>query len=137
MDLLSGFYQISIEEDSQDRTGVTTTRTLFTWRRMPFGVRNGPPCFQRVISTALSEHQLNKIVGGFIDDLATGGGDHTKCAANVDKLFAMLAAYNLKAGAEKVFLGLERLDFLGYTLQAGTISPDDSKVEAISRLLPP
>jgi hypothetical protein len=90
-----------------------------------------------VISTALFEHQLNEIVGGFIDDLATGGGDHVKCAANVDKLFSMLAAYNLKAGAEKVFLGLEKLDFLGYTLQSGSISPDGSKVSAIGRLLPP
>jgi hypothetical protein len=54
-------------------TGVCTGDTLFTWDRMPFGVRNGPPCFQRGITQGILAHCLGEIVGAFIDDLATGG----------------------------------------------------------------
>lgn len=55
-DLMSGFWQIAMEEGSVKYTGVCTSDTLFTWRRMPFGVRNGPPCFQRAMSQGLLTH---------------------------------------------------------------------------------
>lgn len=44
-DLISGFWQTLMEAISKLFTGVCTGDTLFTWDRMPFGVRNGPPCF--------------------------------------------------------------------------------------------
>jgi hypothetical protein len=44
-DMLNGFYQILIEELSRYCTAAITPETLFSWLRMPFGVRNGPPCF--------------------------------------------------------------------------------------------
>jgi hypothetical protein len=49
-DLFSGFWQIMMELASVLLTGVCTPDSLFTWNRMPFGVRNGPPCFQRAIT---------------------------------------------------------------------------------------
>ena len=49
----------------------------------------------------------------------------------------MLQDLNLKAGATKIFMGLEEVDFLGFKLTAGKIAPDDKKTAAISRLLPP
>lgn len=137
LDLMSGFWQILIEKICQDKTGVVTPETLFFWFRIPFGVRNGPPAFQRAINVALAAHKLTDIIAGFIDDLATGGVDHKQAAANTARMFAMLRDYNLKAGAEKVFLGLEEVQFLGYTLKGGNISPDGEKVAAIERLLPP
>lgn len=76
-------------------------------------------------------------MGAFIDDLATGGQTHAQAAANTGRLLAMLEDFNLKVGAEKVSLGLEELDFLGYHLSGGNISPDGEKVAAIERLLPP
>ncbi len=49
----------------------------------------------------------------------------------------MLEEANLKAGATKVFAGLEEMDFLGFTLAGGELRPDGEKVKAISRLQPP
>ena len=52
-------------------------------------------------------------------------------------MFAMLASRRLLAGADKVFLGLNEIRFLGYLLKDGGASPDPDKVEAIHRLLAP
>ena len=52
-------------------------------------------------------------------------------------MFAMLASRHLLAGADKVFLGLDEIRFLGYLLRDGQSMPDPDKVEAITRLLPP
>lgn len=52
-------------------------------------------------------------------------------------MFAMLRDLNLKAGADKVFMGLLEVSFLGFKLSAGKLLPDDDKVAAINHLLPP
>ncbi len=118
-------------------TGVCTTEELFVWERLPFGVRNGPPHFQRTMNQAIAAAGLQEQLGCFIDDLATGGSSHVECAARAAAMFAMLAGRKLLAGADKVFLGLEEICFLGYLLRGGQAHPDPEKVAAIERLLPP
>jgi hypothetical protein len=76
-------------------------------------------------------------VAAFIDDLGTGGSDHQHSAHNFGKLLGALELSNLKAGAPKVFAGLEEMQFLGFTLAGGTLKPDGEKVESIARLQPP
>ena len=49
----------------------------------------------------------------------------------------MLASKGLKAGADKVFFGLEQMTFLGYLLEGGVMKPDPEKIAAMERLLPP
>ena len=49
----------------------------------------------------------------------------------------MLAKRGLKAGADKIFMGLTWMQFLGYLLEDGQLKPDPEKVAAIKRLLPP
>ena len=83
------------------------------WLRLPFGVRNGPPAFQRAITQAIHEHGLGAVVAAFIDDLVTGGQGHQQSTANCKHMFAMLEGANFKAGASKVFLGQEELAFFG------------------------
>lgn len=107
------------------------------WSRLPFGVRNGPPAFQRGMTQAIREHGLEEIVACFIDDLATGGGTHEEAVQNAEKLFTMLEDFHLLAGADKVFMGLSEMKFLGYLLVAGQLQPDPDKVAAVERLLPP
>ena len=77
--------------DHQQFTGVCTPDQLFTWNRLPFGVRNGPPHFQRTMNSAISEAGLSDEMGCFIDDLATGGSSHAENAARAAAMFRMLA----------------------------------------------
>lgn len=105
LDLKSGFWQLPMHNDSVPMTGVCTVEDLLVWLRLPFGVRNGPPAFQRAILEALASHDLLDQVGCFIDDLATGGADHVHSADRVRALFKMMEDWHLLAGADKVFLG--------------------------------
>lgn len=70
-------------------------------------------------------------MAAFIDDLGTGGSSHQHSASNFGKMLGALEMSNLKAGAPKVFAGLEEMDFLGFTLAGGTLKPDGDKVTSI------
>lgn len=63
--------------------------------------------------------------------------NHEETATRAGEMLRMLGAKGLKAGADKIFFGLESMQFLGYLLEGGKLKPDPDKVSAISRLLPP
>ena len=71
------------------------------------------------MNSSIAEDGLQDDLACFIDDLATGGNSHAENAARAAAMFAMLARRRLLAGADKVFLGLEEIRFLGYLLKAG------------------
>ena len=89
------------------------------------------------MNEAIASAKLQDVLGCFVDDLATGGHSHKQNAERAAAMFAMLMSRHLLAGADKVFLGLEEIRFLGYLLKEGGASPDPDKVDAIHRLLAP
>ena len=76
-------------------------------------------------------------MGAFIDDLATGGFTHVEAALKAKKMLLMLGKRGLKAGANKIHMGLTKIKFLGFQISKGELQPDPDKVSAIERLLPP
>ena len=89
------------------------------------------------MSEAIANSGMTRILGCFLDDLATGGANHQEAAANTGRKLAMLKSARLLAGADKVFTGLEEIPFLGFLLRAGQLLPDPDKVRAVQALLPP
>lgn len=49
LDLRAGYWQIGVHKEDQDKTAFITPFGLFKFTRMPFGLRNAPATFQRLI----------------------------------------------------------------------------------------
>ena len=53
MDMLSGFYQVPLSEDSKQKSQFTTYYGTYSWEVMPMGLTNSPATFQRLMETVL------------------------------------------------------------------------------------
>lgn len=60
LDLAKGFHQVLMEESDIEKTAFSTSKGHFEFIRMPFGLKNSPATFQRMLNHVLSEY-INKI----------------------------------------------------------------------------
>ena len=70
LDTLSGFTQLELAEEDIEKTAFRTHRGLFQFKCLPFGLRNGPSIFQRVMQGILAPY-LWIFCLVYIDDIIT------------------------------------------------------------------
>jgi len=68
LDLMKGYHQVMVAEESKPRTAFTCHMGLFQYRRMLFGLTNAPATFQRLMSRLFAGEEWN-FVFIYLDDL--------------------------------------------------------------------
>ena len=53
LDLAKGFYQVGLTDEASARSAFVTPSGKFEFLRMPFGMRNAPSTFQRLMDIVL------------------------------------------------------------------------------------
>ncbi|GJR37516.1 reverse transcriptase domain-containing protein [Tanacetum coccineum] len=69
LDGFSGYFQIPIDPQDQEKTTFTCPYGTFTYRHMPFGLCNAPGTFQRCMM-AIFHDMIEKMMEVFIDDFS-------------------------------------------------------------------
>ncbi|GJR89151.1 reverse transcriptase domain-containing protein [Tanacetum coccineum] len=69
LDGFSGFFQIPIAPEDQEKTTFTCPYGTFAYRRMPFGLCNAPATFQRCM-TAIFHDMVEDFMEVFMDDFS-------------------------------------------------------------------
>lgn len=136
IDLTSGFHQIPMKPSDIPKTAFSTMNGKFEFLRLPFGLKNAPAIFQRMIDDVLKEF-IGRICYVYIDDIIVFGRSEEETLRNVDTIFKRLEEANLKVNIEKTHFMQKEVEFLGYIVGSEGIKPDPKKVEAIEKLLPP
>jgi hypothetical protein len=84
-DRYSGYDQIPIHPNDQNKTTFTCPYEIYAYRRMSFGLCNGPASFQRCMMSIFSD-MIEEIMEVFIDDFSIYGKAFDDCLENLDKV---------------------------------------------------
>lgn len=69
LDIKSAYWQVPVAENSRQYTAFTVpNRGLYEFKRMPFGLRNSPAAWQRLMDTVLGS-DLKPYVFVYLDDI--------------------------------------------------------------------
>ena len=68
MDAFSGYNQIKMSEEDQERTSFVTSQGLFCYKVMPFGLKNVRATYQRLMNKMFT-HQIGRNVQVYFDDM--------------------------------------------------------------------
>lgn len=135
-DLSAGFHHLKIVHSDRPKTAFNTPWGLWQFRRLPFGVVNGPAQFMRAVDEILGEYKWNFVLA-FIDDLIVYSEtleDHIK---HLNLLLARLKEQHVNLNPEKVQFFKNKVKYLGFVIEDGKVSPDPDKLKALEGYLQP
>ncbi|GKB06477.1 reverse transcriptase domain-containing protein [Tanacetum coccineum] len=100
LDGFSGYFQIPIDPNDQEKTTFTCPYGTFAYRRMPFGLCNAPGTFQRCMM-AIFHDMIEKTMEVFMDDFSVFGNSFSTCLTNLEKMLKRCEDTNLALNWEK------------------------------------
>ena len=128
LDLRQGFNQIPILPAHQHKTAFWAGSRLMEWKFMPFGVKNAPAKFQRVMDETLQGLEAARC---YIDDILVFSHSLAEHLDHLQQVFERLRRAGLKCHPGKCVLAVVEVQYLGHLVKPGTIEPQDSKVKAV------
>lgn len=136
IDLRSGYHQVSVRVQDQDKTAFITPFGTFRYTKMPFGLRNAPSTFQRLIDRFRSGLQNISILA-YLDDLIILSSSFNEHLQDLQKVFDRLNIFKLRLNREKCTFACESVRYLGHVITKSGITPDPEKIAAIRDMKPP
>ena len=136
LDLLSGFWQIPLDEKSREITAFSTPTGHYEWLRLPMGLRNAPLTFQRMVNTLFSG-TIGKGLFVYLDDLIIVSKDMDTHLQQLALVFQKLTQAGLKVKLAKCEFLKSRIEFLGHLVDGDGIHIVDSKITVVKNLPTP
>ncbi|GJS56116.1 reverse transcriptase domain-containing protein [Tanacetum coccineum] len=133
LDGFSGYFQIPIDPQDQEKTTFTCPYGTFAYRRMPFGLCNAPGTFQRCMM-AIFHDMIEKTMEVFMDDFSVFGDSFDSCLSNLEKMLKRCEDTNLVLNWEKCHFMCREGIVLGHKISKSGIEVDRAKVDVIAKL---
>ncbi len=129
MDISKGFYQVPLAEEDRKKTAFVTTGRKFEFTRMPFGLRNAPATFQRLVDRVLD--RLETFAAPYIDVIIIFSNDCKQHFGHIQEVIRCLQQAGPTAKPAKCQWAKRTLEYLGYLVGKGLVSVPEAKVEAL------
>ena len=129
VDLTKGFHQIPVLPSDCPKTSFCTPWGKIQFKYMPFGLRNGPAVFQRLMDNLL--HQDKEYSQVYIDDIAIFSATWEEHCKHIGVVLGRLQLAGLTAKASKCQWAQTQVEFLGHVVGQGKVCPADLKVQAV------
>ncbi|KAL9384316.1 hypothetical protein Peur_021326 [Populus x canadensis] len=133
LDGYSGYNQIVINPEDQEKTTFTCPFGTYAYRRMPFGLCNAPATFQRCMMSIFSDY-VERIIEVFMDDFTVYGDSFDKCLENLSLILKRCIETNLVLNYEKCYFMVEQGIVLGHVVSSRGLEVDKAKIDVISSL---
>ena len=130
MDAFSGYNQISMDPDDQEKTSFVTGQGTYCYRVMPFGLKNAEATYQRLVNRMFHK-QIGTSMEVYIDDMLVKSTTANLHIADLAKAFQILKKYNMKLNPTKCAFEVSAEKFLGFTVNNRGIVGNPDKIKAV------
>ncbi|CAL8135312.1 unnamed protein product [Prunus armeniaca] len=136
LDGYSGYNQIAIASEDQEKTTFTCPFGTFAYRRMPFGLCNAPATFQRCM-LAIFSYMIERFIEVFMDVFSIFGSSFDNCLNHLSLVLQRCQETNLILNWEKCQFMVKQGVVLGHVISSKGIEVDKEKIDIISNMAAP
>ena len=133
LDGFSGYNQIRISSEDQDKTTFTYPWGTYAYNVLPFGLCNTPATFQRAV-LAIFADLIHDCVEVYMDDFSVYGNSFEHALENLERVLKRCIEANLSLSNEKSFMMLNEGIVLGHYISFQGIKVDPTKIQIIADL---
>ena len=128
LDLLKGYWQVPLTARASDISAFVTPDGLFQYTVMPFGLRNAPATFQRLMHNVLRGVENCEV---YLDDVVAYSDTWSEHMHTLGLICGRLGEANLTLNLSKCEFGRATVTYLGKEVGQGLVRAIDAKVKAI------
>ena len=139
LDLRSGYFQLPIEKESQEKTAFTSVSLgqQFCFKVTSQGLTSAPASFARTMQRIFSKQIAKNELEVYLDDVLSYAKDHTEMLKTLEEAFKNLIESGMKINIEKCQFGIDKLTYLGFEINKDGYKPDPVKSEGITKVHEP
>ena len=130
LDLISGYWQVEVDQKDREKTAFTTPEGLFEFNVMPFGLCNAPATFQRLMDLVLAGLQWSSCLV-YLDDVIVTGKTFSEHLLRLKEVFDRLREAKLKLKPSKCAFCKSKVTFLGHIVSTEGVITDPGKVDKV------
>ena len=135
VDLVKGFYQVPVHSPHIPKTAFITEHGKFNFSVMPFGLRNAPSTFQRLMDAVLKKDRAFSRC--YIDDISVFSDDWQEHLQHIRIILSRLQTAGLTLQLKRCVFGTTSCDFLSHRIGARYITPQEAKISAVANFCCP
>ena len=133
IDLAQAFHQVPLSKETAPMTAFRTRKGHFEYTVAPFGLKQMPALFQRLMNQIFNVKETRNNVSTYLDDLLIHSNSIHDHLEHLRKVLHKLREANLKIKLKKCNFLQPKVHYLGYELSSEGLKPQWGKVEAISK----
>jgi hypothetical protein len=136
LDCYSGYHQIALHPDDEDKTTFITPHGIYCYKVMTFGLKNAGATDQKAIQKCLKT-QIGKNIEAYVDDVVLKTTEEDKLIADPTETFANLLEFHWKLNPMKCVFGVPSGLLLGFMVGHRGIEANPVKIDAIRKMAKP
>jgi hypothetical protein len=136
LDAYSGYNQIRLNVEDEDKTAFITPHGVYCYTTMPFDLRNAGATYQWCMQACLKE-QIGRNIEVYVNDIVIKSAKADNLLDDLRETFANLDRYSIKLNPKKCSFGVPTGQLLGYVISKRGIEGNPKMIQAIINMQPP
>ena len=129
-DMLKGFFQVPLTQRAREISAFVTPSGLYQYKVMPFGMKNAPATFQRMVNKLVRDIDGCE---GYIDDVVIYSDNWSDHIRQIKRFFQIMREAKLTINLMKSEFGKATVKYLGHIVGQGQVRPLDAKIQTIAK----
>ncbi|MBW0549972.1 hypothetical protein O181_089687 [Austropuccinia psidii MF-1] len=131
MDAPKGFHQNVVTPSARKYLRIIVNCGVYEYLRMPFGIKNSPSHFQRMLNEIFHEEPLEGWLIIYIDDIIVCSKTWEEHIYRLSIFFTKIQSVNMKISLKKFHFGFEEIKALGHVVYGLCVGIDQTQIAAV------
>lgn len=131
LDINAAFHSIPIRPSDRYKSAFVTQQGHYEWRSMPFGLKNAPAVFQRILSNVIKSKNLSDFCINYLDDILIFSHTFEDHVKHIQCLISAIYEEGFRLNFDKCNFAMSSIRYLGHYLSSNCVKPLNDNLVAI------